>query len=83
MGRLRRLCVLTAFVAAFSVPPLGQAATMCYGARVQMGAWSDGTRWCSPISPYSVQCVGPGVSNSNTGQTIAVTTEACYPTRLW
>lgn len=65
------------------IPAAGQAADMCYGIQVQAGTWSDGTRWCSPIKPYSVNCVGPWASDSTTGQTIAVYTEACYPTRLW
>ncbi len=83
MRTLRKLLATSLLSASFLLPATGEAADMCYDARVYVGTWNEGTRWCSPFSPYSVHCVGPWASNSSTGQTITVTTEACYPTRLW
>lgn len=83
MKKRLSLVIVFAAIAMAVLPVRGNAVEMCYSARVQIGTWSDGTRWCSPYRPYSTHCYYPGASNGSTGQTIAVTGEVCYPTRLW
>ncbi|MGI8407690.1 MAG: hypothetical protein ACR2L3_04195 [Actinomycetota bacterium] len=82
--KIRRLLVAAVITtsAVLGLTP-AKAVEMCEYGKVQVNALAQDARWCSPFRPYSTHCYYYTFSDSTTGNTVRLYTEACYPTRLW